>query len=181
MRISVVGCAGSGKTTMATAIAHTLGIPRLELDSWYHQANWSPLPSEEFRARVSAYCRQPGWVVDGNYSSQGVLDIVWSAADAVVWLDPPKSVVMVRVIRRSLARGLYGTVVWNGNREQLRRLLRINPQQNIVLWAATRFEHVRAAYTARASDPTWSRLAFHRLRSARECRMFLATLRSGSP
>jgi adenylate kinase family enzyme len=176
MRISVVGCAGSGKTTLAMAIAEALRLPRLELDSLYHQRDWVALAADEFRARVSAYCQQPRWVVDGNYSSQGILDIVWRRADTVVWIDPPKHVVLRQVLWRSLRRGIAGTPLWNGNRERLGNLLRSKPQENIVLWAATSFERVRATYSARAKDPVWSHLKFLRLRSAREREAFLASL-----
>lgn len=41
-RISVVGNSGSGKTTVARAIAEALGVPHLELDSVFHQPDWQP-------------------------------------------------------------------------------------------------------------------------------------------
>ena len=39
-RISVVGNSGSGKTTVAQAIAAELGLPYLELDGVFHQPDW---------------------------------------------------------------------------------------------------------------------------------------------
>lgn len=176
MRISVVGCSGSGKTTTAQAIAAALGVPHLELDSVFHQPNWTPLPTEEFQTRVRSYCQQTSWVIDGNYGSRGILDIVWTHADTVVWLDPPRSVVMWQVVSRSLRRGFSGTLLWNGNRERLSNLLKLDPNDNIVLWAATRFDRTRRTYLARTSDPAWSQLRVFRLRSARERQEFIAGL-----
>ena len=51
-RISVVGNSGSGKTTVARAIAGALGVPHLELDAVFHQPDWQPLDTAEFRRIV---------------------------------------------------------------------------------------------------------------------------------
>jgi adenylate kinase family enzyme len=172
-RISVVGSSGSGKTSFATAIAGRLQLPHLELDSVYHQPNWAPLPHDEFRRRVADYVLRPSWIIDGNYASQGVLDIVWRHADTVIWLDLPRRVVFSRVVLRSLERMITRAELWNGNRVRALNLVRLDPHQNIVLWSITRFAHVRARYGARMRDPAWSHLAFHRLRSRAEQRAFL--------
>jgi adenylate kinase family enzyme len=87
-RISVVGNSGSGKTTVAQAIAAELSLPCLELDGVFHQPDWRPLDSEEFRRIVSEFTVAEGWVVDGGYSA--VSDIVWGRADTVIWVDPPR-------------------------------------------------------------------------------------------
>jgi adenylate kinase family enzyme len=176
-RISVVGSSGSGKTTLARAIAGTLGIPHLELDSLYHQANWQPLPGDEFVARVRRFVEQPRWVVDGNYSSHGVLDVVWQGADTVVWLDPPRRTVMWRVLLRTLRRVAMGTELWNGNRERWGNLWNTEPEQNVMLWAFTRFEHIRTRYEARTREPRFAHLAVHRLRTDPERERLLAALR----
>ena len=57
-RISVVGCTGSGKTRTARSLAESLGIPHLELDSVYHQPEWTPLPDEEFLSVVDSFTSQ---------------------------------------------------------------------------------------------------------------------------
>jgi adenylate kinase family enzyme len=177
-RISVVGSSGSGKTTQARTIADALGAPNLELDSVYHQANWTPLSDAEFVARVSRFVEQPRWVVDGNYTSHGVLDAVWQRADTVVWLDPPRSTVMRRVLFRSLRRVAMRTELWNGNRERWRNLWSTDPEQNIVLWAFTRFEHTRTRYETRTRDPRFAHLAIHRLITEAEREALLSTLRA---
>ncbi|MEN8041512.1 MAG: adenylate kinase, partial [Actinomycetota bacterium] len=103
-RISVVGSSGSGKTTAARAVAERLGYPHLELDSVFHLPGWTPLPDDEFRAAAAEFAAQPKWVIDGNYSSHGVQDIVWGRADTVVWLDPPKRTAMRQVTWRAVSR-----------------------------------------------------------------------------
>jgi adenylate kinase family enzyme len=175
-RISVVGCTGSGKTTMAHSLAAALDIPHLELDSVYHQAEWTPRPDGEFRSVVGGFTRQDRWVVDGNYNTAGVLDLAWSRADTVVWLDPPKHVVMGRVTRRTLRRGAQRMELWNGNRESLWSLTKWDPEDNIIRWAWTRFDPTRSRYESRIVDPRWSHLNIIRLRTRSETAKFLTGL-----
>jgi len=71
-RIVVVGCSGSGKTTLARHLARALGLAHIELDSIYHQANWTSLPADVFPERVAARVEAAsGWIADGNYDLVG--------------------------------------------------------------------------------------------------------------
>ena len=175
-RISVVGSSGSGKTTVARAIAETLGIPHLELDSVYHQPDWVPLPDDEFREFAGEFVFEAAWVVDGNYTIGGVLDLVWERADTVVWVDPPKRTVIQRVIRRTIRRAATREELWNGNREPLTNLTSWDPEKNVIRWAWTRYDLRQKEYEARMNDQAWNHLAFIRLRSQGETNEFLSSL-----
>jgi adenylate kinase family enzyme len=177
-RISVVGSSASGKTAMARALSERLDLPRLELDAVFHQPGWQPKPDDDFRAEVAAFAAGDHWVIDGNYTSHGVAQLVWPRADAVVWLDPSRAVVMARVIRRTLRRVVTREELWNGNREPWSNLYSAKPEKNIIVWAWTRFAHTRSKYEAMLTDGTWSHLEVVRLRSAREADAFLAGLES---
>jgi adenylate kinase family enzyme len=133
-RVAVVGPSASGKSTLAHALAGRLGVPHLELDSVYHQADWTPLPKPEFRSRVSKFVEQDGWVIDGNYTSN-VGDLVLERADTVVWLRMPRGLVLRQVLRRTALRLLSRQPLWNGNRETLRNVLSRDPERSIVTWA----------------------------------------------
>ena len=85
LRVSVIGSSGAGKTTFGKRLAARLGVAFVELDSIFHQANWTPLPDDDFRAHVRAAVMDDGWVVDGNYGV--VRPIVLERATTVVWLD----------------------------------------------------------------------------------------------
>jgi adenylate kinase family enzyme len=160
-RISVVGNSGSGKTTLAAELARGLGAPHLELDSVFHQADWQPLPEQEFRARVAGFVAGDRWVVDGNYSV--VQDLVWGRADTVVWLDPPRHRVMRRIIWRTLRRAISGAELWNGNREHWTSFFRVDPTESVIAWAWTRHRVVRARYSEDQADPANAHLTFIRL------------------
>lgn len=175
-RISVVGSSGSGKTTVALAIAESLACPHLELDSVFHQPDWTPLPDEEFRDVARDFVEHDRWVVDGNYTSHGVLDLVWNRADTVIWLDMPKRVVMQRVTRRTIRRAVRREELWNGNREPMSNFTKWAPEDNIIRWAWTRYDHTREKYANRMYDPEWSDLDFIRLRSRSDVNEFLNSL-----
>jgi adenylate kinase family enzyme len=129
----VIGTSGSGKSTFAARLCSIAEIPHLELDSLRHQANWTPLPDDEMRRRVESFCAQSDWVIDGNYSF--VRDIILDRVTDVFMLDYPKALVMSRIIRRTLSRMITRKELWNGNREDWKFLFKLDPEENVILWA----------------------------------------------
>jgi adenylate kinase family enzyme len=114
-RISIIGTSGSGKTTLAKQISQSLNIPHIELDYLYWQPNWVEHSDDIFRSKVSQALSINSWIVDGNYSQ--VRDIIWQKADTIIWLDYALSVILNRIIWRTLQRVLKKQEVCNGNRE----------------------------------------------------------------
>src|SRR5258708_7202624 len=94
-RVVVVGCAGSGKTTLAREVAARLDARHIERDA---------LGDDEapgFAALVAAAVEAAGrrWVFDGApYNAEA---LVYPHADALVALDYPRRVVWRRVAARS--------------------------------------------------------------------------------
>ncbi len=169
----MVGVSGSGKTTFAARLAHVLAVPHLELDAVFWDAGWTKRDLVDARGLLEAFLAQSpdGWVTDGNWSAgtEGLL----TDADAVVWLDFPRRVVMPRVVRRTVWRGLRRTELWHGNREDLRTLLRRDPEQNVVRWSWTSHRPVRLRYEAMQQEATTRVI---RLRTPRAARHWLATV-----
>jgi adenylate kinase family enzyme len=174
-RVSVIGNPGSGKTTLGRQLAQALGVPFVELDGIFHQADWTELPAEQFRERVSAVVAGAGWVIDGNYSA--VRDLVWERADTVVWLTLPRWRVTARVLRRTVGRGVRRVELWNGNREQLRNLFSRDPMQSIVLYSFRYYHEGLRRYEQRVADPANAHLQVVRMRSPREVRAFVDQVR----
>lgn len=175
-RIAVVGSPGSGKSTVASAVSVALGIPHLELDAVFHLPGWAELPAGEFRDVVRAFTDRDAWVVDGNYTRQGITDLVWPQADTVVWLDLPRSQTMRRVGARTIRRIFRGEKLWNGNQERWRNLFDPRPEENILLWTWARYDKVKQQYAQRFDDPQWSDLNRVRLRSQEEADAFLGSV-----
>jgi len=174
-RIRVLGCSGSGKTTLARELARRLDVPHLELDAVNHREGWREATPEEFAAALDQFLADAtgGWVACGNYTRR--TDGLTEQADTVVWLDYPRRLVMARVLRRTAGRVVLRQELWNGNRESVRKLLRREPAENIVLWTWT----AHAGYVRRFL-PQWeshrepgSRPRWVRLRSPRETARWL--------
>jgi adenylate kinase family enzyme len=172
-RIVVVGNTGSGKSTLSRQLSKKLGFPYLELDSIYHQPEWHPLPEEEFRARVAEFALQPSWVIDGNYTSLGMRQLVWPVADTMVWLDLPRWVVLPRVIRRTLKRAVTREELWNGNKEPISTFIDPRPDRNVILWSIIKHGEYRRMFEQARSEIDTAHLRLYRLNSAGEARRFV--------
>lgn len=174
-RVSVVGCSGAGKTTLARVLAERLGVAHIELDALFHGPGWTEPDPEEFRRRVADAldAAADGWVVCGNYSIVQE-PVVWPRADTVVVLDLDKGVVMRRVVARTLRRVVRREELWNGNREPWRNLYAWDPERNIIRWSWTRHHVYRDRYRRAAQDPAHLDLDFVVLRSPAEVDGFLA-------
>lgn len=114
-RIIIIGTSGSGKTTFAKALASTLGIPHVELDAIHWAANWTQVPDDEMRLRVSEATASPRWIMDGNYGQ--VRDIVWGQADTLIWLKYSFPTIFFRAFKRTIKRVLTQEELWHRNRE----------------------------------------------------------------
>jgi hypothetical protein len=91
----------------------------------------------------------------------------------VVWVDPPRALVMWQVIARTVRRALTREVLWNGNREPWSNFLSLDPERSVIAWAWVQHGRYRDRYEAALRDPSWSHLRFVRLRSRREAARFL--------
>ena len=171
----MVGNSGSGKSTCARAISERTGLPWLQLDAVFHQPNWTPLPTPEFRAIVADAVAGEGWVIDGNYAGT-VADLVVARADTVLWFDLPRHVVMRQIIGRTLRRIATREELWNGNRERWRNLFSLDEEQSVIVWSWNSHERYRARYQELADRPDLSDVRFVRIRSRGEAGELLAGL-----
>ena len=176
-RIAIVGCSGVGKSTLSGNLSSLLNLPVIELDSYFHQPNWTPTETEVFRREVfvaieSAEASSGGWISDGNYNSNGGGD-VQARADTILWLDLPRRAVMSRVIRRTLFRVVTRQELWNGNRERWANLFKWKPEDNIIRWSWTQHANYRRQYSEKISSGEWSHAKVYRLHSASEVAAFV--------
>lgn len=174
-RVVVVGTTGSGKSTLSRELAVTLNLAYVELDGLHWGPKWRQSSDDEFVARVDEALRADGWVVDGNYSK--ARHIVWRRADTVVWLDYPLPVVMWRLLKRTLRRGLLREELWNGNRENVWEHL--IPSRSLFVWALRTHGKHRREYPAQFSQPEYRHLRSIHLRSPVELDRWLQELGLG--
>lgn len=89
-RVAVIGCGGSGKTTLANELAARLDLPVVHIDSHYWRtvdAEWVESAPGQWRACHHGLISEQEWVIDGM--KLGVLDERLARADTVIYLDLP--------------------------------------------------------------------------------------------
>ena len=84
-KIIVIGCPGSGKSTLSRALHNKTGIPLYHLDMMYWNADKTTVEKSVFLERLSAVLEKNEWIIDGNYGSTMELRMV--ACDTVIFLD----------------------------------------------------------------------------------------------
>jgi adenylate kinase family enzyme len=134
-RIVIIGTSGVGKSTIARTLSATHYLPHVELDALYWAPGWTPVPADVFRARVDAATAGDAWVSCGNYSV--VRDLLWSRADTFVWLDYSLPRTLWRVVCRTIHRRRTRELLWNTNRESLRKQL--FTRDSLFWWVLTTF------------------------------------------
>ncbi|THD77373.1 MAG: AAA family ATPase [Phenylobacterium sp.] len=176
MRLVVVGCSGSGKTTMARALARALDLPHVELDALNWEPGWRALTEEDpaaFFARVAAAAEGERWVMDGNYTK--TRDAHWSRATAIIWMDTPRGRVMRQVVWRSLTRAIGKRELWagTGNKELFRKWL---DKEHPIRWAWDTWAMVRARYEDWFANGVYEGRPVYRVTTVRDAKRLVARL-----
>lgn len=178
-RVVVVGSSGSGKTTVARRLADSLDLRHLEMDSVFHRDGWADEAPIHFVPALDEFTQAERWVVDGNYTSHGVRDVVWPRADTFIWLDLPRRTTMSRVVRRTLRRVFTREELWGEVKEPFTNLYSRDPYENIIVWTWTRHGHTREKFETAMTHGSWDHAAVIHLQSPSEVKRFLETAVTG--
>lgn len=163
----VTSASGSGGTTVGRQLARRLGVPFHELDALFWKPGWAESSAEELREAVEPIVATDAWVIDGSYQSK-IGQLVLGRADVVVWLDLPMRTWLPRLVARTFRRARSGEVLWDGNRESLRKAF--GSRDSLILFTLRHFRARRRTYPVRFVD-----YDVVRLRSQAEIDRFLAS------
>ena len=89
-KVIVIGCPGSGKSTVSRALHNKTGIPLYHLDMMYWNADKTTAEKSVFLERLSTVLEKDEWIIDGNYCS--TMELRMAACDTVIFLDYPLEV-----------------------------------------------------------------------------------------
>ena len=151
-RIMVVGCPGSGKSTMAIRIAQKLDLPVVHLDQIHYAPGWQERTKAEKTRLATRAEKADRWVIDGNLSATYPHHL--SRADCCVRLDIPLHIRLWRVLKRRLSgarpglpRGSPDQLNWEFIKYVLRsdRLTRPKYQKLHLEAGGTPFFYLRSA------------------------------------
>ncbi|MDP9095710.1 MAG: AAA family ATPase [Pseudomonadota bacterium] len=100
-RIIVVGCPGSGKSSLALRLGRKLGLPVVHLDVLYWRPGWQASDTVSFRTRVAEAIAGDGWVLDGSFSGLA-FNLTLARADTLVIIERPRWLCQWRILWRSV-------------------------------------------------------------------------------
>ena len=171
MRINVVGTSGSGKSTFSKRIAQKLNVPYVQLDELHWKPDWQESTDEELFSKLKNAISSDRWVVDGGYTR--TIPIKWRRVQMVVFLDLPFHIVLYRIIKRSLLRGIKKEELWHGNKETVWKHL--FTRESMILWTIRTFHKNRKKYAELFEREEYSHIKFVRLCTRKEVESFVTS------
>lgn len=84
-RILIIGCLGSGKSTLGAELSKILDIEVIHLDKLFWKKGWVESSKDEFDEKLDKALKKPSWIIDGNYSRTMKKRI--ESSDLIIYLD----------------------------------------------------------------------------------------------
>ncbi|MGC1370835.1 MAG: hypothetical protein WA824_01740 [Candidatus Sulfotelmatobacter sp.] len=156
-RIVILGCAGSGKTTLARQLGERTRAPVICLDEIW-QPHWAEKNVPTFRTLIMQAHAGDVWISDGNFSVAS-FDIRLPRATLVIWMECSKLSCSWRATRR---------VFKPGEHHRIRGLVEVLP----FIWRFDRINRPRIEAMRLSLAP---HVSVKRLTGRREIAAFLSS------
>jgi len=87
-RVSVIGNAGGGKSTLTRALAEKFGLPVLPVDMVQWRPGWRSVSEEEVSKALDASASGHRWIIDG-WGPWPTIERRFAASDTIILVDHP--------------------------------------------------------------------------------------------
>ena len=84
-RISIIGGAGTGKTTLSNLLSEKYNIPVTHIDGIHHLKNWQVRDKAERDKIILDIVEKEKWIIDGTYKD--TIKQRLEKSDLIIWLD----------------------------------------------------------------------------------------------
>lgn len=102
-RILIIGCPGSGKSTLSKQLSKRLNLPILHLDRVFHIDNHHHISKDELTRKIQEFIdKNKRFIIDGNYSNSGTLDLRMEHADTIIFFDIPTNICLKNIMNRMI-------------------------------------------------------------------------------
>ncbi len=105
MRVHVIGVPGSGKTTLASWVRESFGVPAFDLDWVVYDREAGERPPVEIAGCIDEIRGLDGWATEGAYRQRWITPLL-DDADAIVWLDFGLTTCATRILKRHVVAEL---------------------------------------------------------------------------
>jgi adenylate kinase family enzyme len=173
-RIVIVGVTSSGKSTLAEKLARRFSLNFIELDALYWEPDWQEAPFDVFRARVEKAISAEKWAVAGNYRI--VRDLIWTRAEAIIWLDYSFLTVFWQLTRRTFLRWWTQELLWGTNREPLIKHFKLWSDDSLFHWLVKTYWRRKREIPALVVQPEYQHLKLLRFERPEETNKWLGNL-----
>ena len=96
-KIVIIGCPGSGKTTLANKLGTLLHVPVHHLDKIF----WTEtdhIKQDIFVTKQEEIMKNNQWIIDGNFTKS--IDTRLLQADTIIFFEFPKIILYWRLVKR---------------------------------------------------------------------------------
>ncbi len=97
-KIIIIGCPGSGKSTLSIKLSKVLNLPLYHMDNLYWKSDKTTISTEELKDKLHHICQKDAWIIDGNYLSTLSLRLAYHPL--IIFLDYDTNLCLSSVIER---------------------------------------------------------------------------------